>query len=531
MKTIRKTAAFLLAVMMAAACLQGCARDNGNTSEEVTGEAGTASLPEGTDAAGNAGADSDIAQNGEKGAGVQMRNSLRIDSNTTFQTWDGFGASSCWWSQYVGSWDQPYKEGGLPVREQIAQWLYSRENGIGLTIYRYNVGAGSADSGLGEFWDKNRRAHSFVGVDGEYNWNRDKFAVWFLNRCVELGARDVVFFCNSPLDKLTINGMAHMSKDSTVNLDPANYGAFADYVFDVVEHFRNEGIPVTMLSPINEPQWEWKNGQEGCHYEPAEVAGVLKAFVAELKERGLEDSVEITSPESGEWGGRTREYVNAILSDETLGAYFSKMDIHSYWSNLDSKIKFKTWLDEHYPGTGLVMSEWCEMVNGKDYTMDSAFNMADVIWEDITVLNVSSWQYWVGVADGDYRDGMIYVNKDKKAARPNRRLWAMGNYSKFIRPGFVRADLSSDDEKVNAMRPVAFKGIDDGDGKEKLVVVFINRNEAQTVALEGIEGYSGYEVYTTSEDKDLELTASGSFETGTEYAVAEASIVTVVLSK
>ena len=126
---------------------------------------------------------------------------------------------------------------------------------------------------------------------------------------------------------------------------------------------------------------------------------------------------------------------------------------------------------------------------------------------------------------------MIYVNKDKKAARPNRRLWAMGNYSKFIRPGFVRADLSSDNEKVNAMRPVAFKGIDDGDGKEKLVVVFINRNEAQTVALEGIEGYSGYEVYTTSEDKDLELTASGSFETGTEYAVAEASIVTVVLSK
>jgi hypothetical protein len=49
----------------------------------------------------------------------------------------------------VGGWDQPYGDDTVPVREQIAKWLYSRDEGIGLTIYRYNVGAGSADSGKG----------------------------------------------------------------------------------------------------------------------------------------------------------------------------------------------------------------------------------------------------------------------------------------------------------------------------------------------------------------------------------------------
>ena len=188
---------------------------------------------------------------------------MTIDFNTKHQTWEGFGASSCWWSQYVGGWDKPYKGQGLPVREQIAKWLYSRDEGIGLTIYRYNVGAGSKDSGLGTFWDPNRRAQSFIGVDGEYNWNKDRNAVWFLKYCVELGAKDVVFFCNSPLDKLTVNGLAHMSEDGSPNLLPEKYDDFAKYVFDVVEHFRAEGVPISYVSPINEPQWEWKNGQEG----------------------------------------------------------------------------------------------------------------------------------------------------------------------------------------------------------------------------------------------------------------------------
>ncbi len=537
MKRIKKILSLLLISVMSVSLLSGCVSGNDSEKTQSAGEA--TGIPDVTQAAVTANDSSadqdnkdDNTSDDEKGVGKPMQYSaLRIDENTTYQTWDGFGTSSCWWSQYVGSWDQPYKAGDLPVREQIAQWLYSRENGIGLTIYRYNVGAGSADSGLGEFWDKNRRAHSFIGVDGEYNWNRDKNAVWFLERCVELGAKDVVFFCNSPVDKLTINGMAHMSADSTVNLDPENYDDFAKYVFDVVEHFRAEGVPITMISPINEPQWEWKNGQEGCHYEPAEVAGVLKAFVAELKARGLEDKIEITAPESGEWGGRTREYVKAILDDEALGAYFKKLDIHSYWSNLDAKTKFKSWLDEHYPNTGLVMSEWCEMVNGKDYTMDSAFNMADVMWEDITVLNITSWQYWVGVADGDYRDGMIDVNKDKKAARPNRRLWTMGNFSKFIRPGFVRVDLGSEDEAIMGMRPIAFKGIDDGDGKEKLAIVFINRGDAKTISLDGITGYSSYHVYTTAEELDLVETASGSVAADTNYEIGAASIVTIVLEK
>ena len=479
---------------------------------------------------------------------------MTVTPEVIHQTFDGFGTSSCWWSQYVGGWDEPYageaatatsknadsgggavdgdNSGAEPfsVRDRVARWLYSRDEGIGLTIYRYNVGAGSKDSGLGDIPNPDRRAESFIGSDGNYDWSKDENAVWFLRRCVELGAKDVVFFCNSPLDRLTMNGLAHMSKDTSVNLAPENYGAFADYVFDVAEHFRSEGIPVTMISPINEPQWDWKDGQEGCHYSPDETVGVLKAFVAELRERNLDDKIEITSPESGEWKASTKPYFEAILKDPELSGYFTKLDGHSYWSGRIEKKGFKSWMDEKFPGVGLAMSEWCEMVNGRDWTMDSAFNMADCIWEDLTILNVSSWQYWVGVADGDYRDGLIYVEKAQKTAKSNRRLWSFGNYSKFIRPGFVRIDYGSDNDEIDALHPVVFTGIDD-DGREKCVAVFINRGDEVSLAIKGIEGYTDYEVYTTAQDLDLVKTAEGTVDSGTSYTVAKESITTVILSK
>ncbi|MCR5311447.1 MAG: hypothetical protein K6E32_08555, partial [Lachnospiraceae bacterium] len=116
---------------------------------------------------------------------------MTVDSSAAHQTFDGFGTSSCWWSQYVGGWDNPYaeetetsdgksavsdseasSEGSdmhepISVSERVARWLYSRDEGIGLTIYRYNVGAGSKDSGLGDIPNPDRRAESFIGADGE----------------------------------------------------------------------------------------------------------------------------------------------------------------------------------------------------------------------------------------------------------------------------------------------------------------------------------------------------------------------------
>lgn len=456
---------------------------------------------------------------------------LKVDENTTYQIIESFGASGAWWSQYVGGWDEPYGDGTIPVRDEIATLLYSKEEGIGLTAYRYNLGAGSADSGNGDFWHVNRRAQSFEKAPGVYDFTKDENAMWFLKKVVELGASEITLFCNSPLERLTVNGKAHMTGKNEVNIKPENYKDFATYVLDVTEYFRNNGIPVDFISPINEPQWDWLGGQEGCHYEPKEVVEVLKVFLDELQKReGLKD-VELSAPESGEWGGRTIEYNSAILEDEVLGNYFHTIDNHSYWTNTSTKESYKRWQKLNYPNLKLRTSEWCEMVNGKDYTMDSAFNMADVIHEDLTILDVVSWQKWVAVADGDYRDGLIYINQDKKAYRASKRLWAFGNFSKFVRPGYQRVETNNAYSNIYNMKSIAFTGTNE-EGKDELVIVLINREEAKEFKLDinTKNSYNSYAIHSTTMDRDLEKITENSLTEDSVMQIEAESITTIVLS-
>ena len=453
---------------------------------------------------------------------------LTIDESVTHQTLESFGTSGAWWSQYVGLWDDKYMNTMKTNRQRIATLLYDQKYGIGLTGYRYNLGAGSADSGLGNYWDPNRRAQSFEVAPGEYDFSKDAGAQWFLKEVVRLGADEITLFFNSPLERLTISGTAQVTKGMNKNIEPENYAEWAKYACDVTEYFLSQGVPVKFLSPINEPQWARDDGQEGCHYEPQQIAGVYIAFLEEMEKRPALAGVELSGPESGEWGGQTIQYVSALLGNQKLSEHFKAVDNHSYWSNTQSKVSFKNWMKVQYPDVKIRMSEWCEMVNGTDLTMDSAIHLAQCVQEDLTVLDAVAWCTWVGVSPGGYRDGLIHATENgtgEKSIVPLKRLWAYGNYTRFIHPVFVRVDANG----VKGAYPVAFKG--ERDGKQQLVIVLINEQfSSQFIELAGdFSAYSKMEIHETSTARDLARTYNGAVKT--DVTLPMQSVITIVLSE
>lgn len=455
-----------------------------------------------------------------------------IDENVTYQTIESFGTSGAWWSQYVGGFTKDANDTGASTREDIAALLFDREKGIGLTCYRYNLGAGSVESNNGTFWDSHRRAQCFETEAGVYDFTKDENAVWFLKRAAELGVEEVVLFCNSPLVRLTDNGLAHMTEGgSRSNLSPENYPEFAKYCMDVAEHFVAEGIPVKFISPINEPQWDWYNGQEGCHYSIKEVPAVYLAFLDELESRPALVGVKLSGPESGEWKGDAVSYTSAVLSNAQLREHFDTIDNHSYWSGDTDKQTFKNWMTVHYPDVKLRTSEWCEMVNGSDVTMDSAFHIAQEIASDLRILEVVSWQNWVAVAPGGYRDGLIYIDEDTQKYRALKRLWSFGNFSRYVRPGYVRVDLQTSTRDQERMLPTAFKGTNDR-GWQELVLVFVNEVVTdQEFVLEGTEDYDRIAMYVTSDEYDLECVLEETYDASNPVTVPKMSVTTVVLTK
>lgn len=106
---------------------------------------------------------------------------IRVNEKEQGKVLDGFGASACWWSQIAGK-----SENG----EEIIKLLYSKD-GLGLNIYRYNVGAGSADSQtlISDPWHQTESFYVYNESKGEYEYDftRDAAAQKMLDSALSYG--------------------------------------------------------------------------------------------------------------------------------------------------------------------------------------------------------------------------------------------------------------------------------------------------------------------------------------------------------
>lgn len=429
---------------------------------------------------------------------------LNINEEKRYQTIEGLGASGAWWAQIVGNWTHEDPISGKPVRDRISELLFSKTEGIGLGIYRYNIGGGSKHSGRGTFSEPARATECFETAPGEYDWSRDAAAVYMMRRAASDGADEVIFFVNSPIERLTNNHKTHLDKHQIFreNIKKKNYPAFAKYCADVAEHFIGEGIPVKYISPVNEPFWVWNGGQEGCHYRPSSCRKVLRAFVKELDGRKTLDSVRLSGCENGDIRWFNKSYSRAVLGDPLVRTRLGALDIHSYclhmpipfFNNRMSFLKrFAKWMSKNYPDVPVNMSEWTHMQGGRDKGMDSALVTANVMYEDLSVLNVISWQHWIAVSEVNYCDGLIYINLDDKTFEMTKRYYVTGNFSKYVPAGSVRVDVACDDSEL---RLLAFK-YDDG-----CAVIVINSTKKEK-ELSLPEQYSAVKSAVTDDNNDL----------------------------
>lgn len=415
---------------------------------------------------------------------------LKINPEKEFQTFKSIGASGAWWAQIVGGWSHIDEKSGKPVRDRIAELLYNKETGIGMGVYRYNIGGGSKHSGKGEYSQPARATECFEVKKGEYDWTRDANAVYMMRKCVENGADEVIFFVNSPIERLTKNGLAHNKKYQLFheNISKKNYKEFAEYCLDVVEHFVNEGMPIKYLSPVNEPIWVWNGGQEGCFYRPRSVKNVFKVFAEEIDKRSTLKNIKLSGAESGDLRWFNKSYTRQLLKDKNVRKHLDGVDVHSYCLPLPLPItipflndrlefvkRFRKWMDKNYPDVPIVMSEWTHMQGGRDYGMNSALVTATTMYEDFTLLNAVSWQHWIAVSEVDYCDGLIYINLDDKTFEITKRYYVTGNFSKYIKPGSKRIDAETDDENVLV---TAFKN-----ENETVLVLINNSNDEKEFSL------------------------------------------------
>lgn len=447
------------------------------------------------------------------------------------QTLKGFGTSACWWSQNISD---------KKTADEIADLLYS-EKGLNLNIYRYNIGGGwnSNNCRVSNPW---RKCESFLVYDDSnedekykgdgYDFEKDKNAYSFMKTCLSKGNIDtVILFANSPHYSFTSSGQASGSlMHHTCNLPKSNYRRFAGYLLDITEHFIEDGIPVTYISPINEPQWKWGGThvwQEGCHYEPEEVAEVFHIFAEELENRKLD--IKLYGPESGEIGGLTEDYLKWFKKDELIMKHLGVFAVHSYHADNNSKIRKNFYNNTVIKNQDIRfdMSEWCELPCKNDTkSIKGALITARIIGNDLTLLGAESWTNWVAVnqiadskGDGkDYSDGLLSATNGFNHYYLNKRYYGFLHFSKFIKIGAQVLNTEHLSDKM--LNIYTFLN---PDGQRVSVIV----NEGPTEDIGFLTDAKHCEIYSTSAEKNFHKEFSGEFD-GKIHSKAE-SITTVIL--
>ena len=468
-----------------------------------------------------------------------------LDTSIHHQVVDNFGANDAWSIQKIGAeWSEANKN-------KIAELLFSTNTGIGLSSWRFNLGAGINLRTIRDSW---RTTESFATAPGIYDWSRQAGQRWFLRAAKAHGVNQFLATVYSPPLRLTKNGLSNLGHDtnSTTNLKPGAENDFANYLADIVRHFSDnsdasERMDFNFVLPVNEPQWEWQHSQEGCRYSNGDLKKIYTALHSRLVADGLR--TKILGPESGsipdmysldepareKWHADYGNYLNCLCGDpETASCFGGVISYHSYWSDElpDKLVPHREQLGRafaKFPSWKIWQSEYCVMETGRDLGMDTALRVARIIHYDLTLVNASSWQWWLAVANEDFKSGLIYTDYkkpgDAETIYESKLLWTLGNFSRFIRPGMVRVELSGPQD-VNGLMASAF--YDDRTGRT--VLVFVNCADRQQWVRLHFRSHNRninwFTPYTTSEHSNL---ASGDrINAAKTISMTARSIVTLV---
>ena len=498
--------------------------------------------------------------------------SINLDAN--LQTMESFGASDAWQCNFIGrNWPSDKKN-------KIADLLFSKEvdadgnpKGIGLSLWRFNLGSGSAEQGdASDITDEWRRTECFTTDGVTYNMNKQAGQVWFMKAAKERGLEKLLAFTNSAPVYLTQNGKAHASIKEFYNLKDGKWSELADFWTNSLDKLKSEhGLTIDYVSPFNEPQYEWDgSGQEGSPATNTNIYSFVNVLSPKLQSKGLTSQIVVGETAAYEHlyktvsGKENRsnqiDYFFGINSAKNIaGLPNVKKTIsgHSYWqawplTELVYSRQLAATRTQSVPGLSLWSSEYCVLESpgtaelpggagpGRDLGIQTALWTARIISTDIAVGGVSSWQWWTAISRGDYKDGLIHVDdgssngagnadycKNDGFVRDAKTLWALGNFSFFVKPGMVRVQIPSVDNatSVNGVMVTAYKDA----ATKKLVVVAVNVGKSAKAYKLNLSGGALTDnkltPYTTSETLSLK---KGTAVEASGFEIPAKSIVTYV---
>ncbi len=402
-----------------------------------------------------------------------------VNAGVTHQVIRGFGASNAW--SDCGSCTPGSAKNAWFTPANLDMLFSTSGNGIGLSIIRMRIPPDSSQFGS-----------AIAPVQG----------------AAARGAIVMATEWTPPPQWKSANTTANSNGEYLL---PANYQNYANYLRDFVNTMKNTyNVNIYALCGSNEP--DYKVSYDGCSWDGTQELNFIKNYLGPtFATAGLATKIIV-----GESYANNFAITDPTLNDPVAANYVSIAAVHTYGGGPSA-----------YP---LAVSKgkeyWMtEMANFQPYESDmTGTNGGGLVWAGrihtgLVNSEYNAWIYWWLSSDAS-NEGLTHPTLGNP-----KRFYVMGNYSKFIRPGFIRIDASQPGSGVTCS---AYKE-PSGTG---YVIVAINTGAAvnTTFNLTGISAAS-FTPHITSSSLNLAaqaaVTVSGSSFT---YTLPAQSVVSFVAS-
>ncbi len=445
---------------------------------------------------------------GGDGGPQQSSSGVVVTLSDTKQPVDGFGASSAFF--------------GGNISNTQADLLFDPKRGIGLSLLRIMIGLPNDTQSDGS---EPTTGANPVATAPELGTAQQAIA-----RGAKIWA---AAWTPPPIWKTTNSknesgdGSDGGASFATNSLQPGHYQDFANYLSDFVTLLSTQSPPVTLygISPANEP--DVSVAWDGTTWSPQQLTTFISQNMAPTFAKSW-PSVKIMAPETVNCLN-CDTYVAPLLADPTAASALGIIATHQYGATNPL-----TYTVPAEAGKPFWQTEWStENRDGGDVpdpSMTNAITVATQIHNYMTTTQVNAWSFWAIYAnwsdfdtDSLRQNPALIQSADGGTPFAFKRAYALGNWSKFVRPGFVR--VGATDTPAPGVLVEAYR-----DESGHIAVIAVNTTSSAVTEPFTAAGGSFGTVTPWVTDADNNLIAQSTLDgsNGFSFALPPTSVVTFV---
>ncbi len=270
------------------------------------------------------------------------------------------------------------------------------------------------------------------------------------------------------------------------------------------------GIPIYAISPQNEP--DMSTSYESCTWTAQQFHDYVPYLSSALASAG-QSGTKIMIAEPSSW---TNSYAATAMNDAAVASDIGILAAHSYggsasalsYSNVTNQHQWETEVSDYSPYDG---------------SMSSALGYAQDIHNWLVSARVNSWNYWLLSTESSWTDNEGLTDKTGNIAK---RAYILGNWSKFVRPGWVMIGASNTPQ--SGVYVSAFKD----PSSASFAIVAVNTNGSSVSQPFNLSGLSAGTVtpYITDANNNLASQATVPVASNSFTATLNASSVTTFVT-